>query len=155
MDAKDPSPEADPAATPDATPEAAARRRIDAQLRQAGWQVQDRRSVQLASGQLAGQDGVGAAGVGCFGVAVRELPAAGGEADDGLFLGRQLVGVIEAKKLGSTLGGRETPREGEESHFPTRQHFSPTLPAPRHSGSCPAPGPPWPAFRAAQAKSAG
>lgn len=92
MDAKDPSPEADPAATPDATPEAAARRRIDAQLRQAGWQVQDLRSVQLASGQLAGQDGVGAAGVGCFGVAVRELPAAGGEADDGLLLRPQLVG---------------------------------------------------------------
>lgn len=87
MDAKDPSPEADPAATPDATPEAAVRRRIDAQLRQAGWQVQDRRSVQLASGQLAGQDGVG-----CFGVAVRELPAAGGEADDGLLLRPQLVG---------------------------------------------------------------
>lgn len=47
MDAKDPSPEADPAATPDAAPEAVARRRIDAQLRQAGWQVQDRAAVPL------------------------------------------------------------------------------------------------------------
>ena len=38
---------------------------------------------------------------------MRELPSAGGEADYGLFLGRQLVGVIEAKKLGATLGGVE------------------------------------------------
>ena len=41
------------------------------------------------------------------GVAVRELPSGGGEADYGLFLGRELVGVVEAKKLGSTLGGVE------------------------------------------------
>ncbi len=34
-------------------------------------------------------------------------PGAGGEADDGLFLGRELVGVVEAKKLGATLGGLE------------------------------------------------
>ena len=64
MDAKDPGPEAHPEAIADAAPEAVARRRIDAQLRQAGWQVQDRPSVQL-------------------------------------------VGVIEAKKLGSTLSGSE------------------------------------------------
>lgn len=102
MDAKDPSPEADPAATPDAAPEAVARRRIDAQLRQAGWQVQDRAAVRLA-----GHDGVGHSGSAVFNVAVRELPAAGGEADDGLFVGPQLAGVIEAKKLGSTLGGVE------------------------------------------------
>lgn len=69
MDAKDPSLEADPAATPDAAPEAVARRRIDAQLRQAGWQAQDRCSLNLSAGPA---------------VAVRELPAAGGEADDGL-----------------------------------------------------------------------
>ena len=78
---------------PDTTPEAQARRHIDALLSQAGWTVQDRGAVQL-----------GAAGEG---VAVRELPTRGGEADYGLFLGRELVGVVEAKKLGATLGGVE------------------------------------------------
>ncbi|MEB3321146.1 MAG: DEAD/DEAH box helicase family protein [Cyanobium sp.] len=38
---------------------------------------------------------------------MRELPTAGGEADNDLFLGNQLVGVIETKKLGSPLGGVE------------------------------------------------
>ena len=73
-------------------PEAQARQRIDALLEQAGWAVQDRSAVNLSAAE---------------GVAVRELPSAGGEADYGLFLGRQLVGVIEAKKLGATLGGVE------------------------------------------------
>jgi type I restriction enzyme R subunit len=54
--------------------------------------VQNRSAVNLAAAE---------------GVAVRELPSAGGEADYGLFLGRELVGVVEAKKLGSTLGGVE------------------------------------------------
>ncbi len=40
-------------------------------------------------------------------MAFRELPSAGGEADYGLFPGRELVGVVEAKKLGATLGGVE------------------------------------------------
>jgi type I restriction enzyme R subunit len=61
-------------------------------LRQAGWTVQDRGAVTLQAAP---------------GVAVRELPSAGGEADYGLFLGRELVGVLEAKKLGATLGGVE------------------------------------------------
>ncbi len=82
-----------PDTTPEAHPEAQARRHSDALLNQAGWMVQDRGAVQL-----------GAAGEG---VAVRELPTAGGEADYGLFLGRELVGVVEAKKLGATLGGVE------------------------------------------------
>ncbi|MEB3319748.1 MAG: hypothetical protein VKI63_02255 [Cyanobium sp.] len=82
-----------PDTTPEAHPEAQARRHIDAILNQAGWTVQDRGAVQL-----------GAAGEG---VAVRELPTAGGEADYGLFLGRELVGVGGAKKLGATLGGVE------------------------------------------------
>ena len=86
-------------------PEAQARQRIDALLEQAGWAVQDRSAVNLSA---------------AAGVAVRELPSAGGEADYGLFLGRQLVGVIEAKKLGGveaqtlayaseTLPGMEVP----------------------------------------------
>jgi type I restriction enzyme R subunit len=40
-------------------------------------------------------------------VALRELPTSGGEADYGLFLGQELVGVVEAKKVGATLGGVE------------------------------------------------
>jgi type I restriction enzyme R subunit len=72
--------------------EAHARRRIDALLEQAGWVVQDRSAIHLGAGP---------------GVAVRELPTAGGEADYGLFLGQELVGVVEAKKVGATLGGVE------------------------------------------------
>lgn len=73
-------------------PEARARQGIDAQLRASGWVVQVRSAVNLGAGP---------------GVAVRELPSAGGEANYGLFLGQQLVGVVEAKKVGSTLAGVE------------------------------------------------
>jgi type I restriction enzyme R subunit len=37
----------------------------------------------------------------------RPRHTAGGEADYGLFLGQELVGVVEAKKVGATLGGVE------------------------------------------------
>jgi type I restriction enzyme R subunit len=79
---------------PDAAsqPEAQARRRIDALLEASGWAVQDRSAVNLSTGA---------------GVALRELPTASGEADYGLFLGNELVGVVEAKKVGDTLGGVE------------------------------------------------
>lgn len=73
-------------------------------LEASGWTVQDRGAVNLGAGG---------------GVAVRELPTAGGEADDGLFLGNELVGVVEAKKVGATLGGVETQ---------TLAHASETLP---------------------------
>jgi type I restriction enzyme R subunit len=79
---------------PDAVlqPEAQTRRRIDALLEASGWAVQDRSAIQLSAGS---------------GVAVRELPTASGEADYGLFLGQELVGVVEAKGVGATLGGVE------------------------------------------------
>ena len=79
---------------PDAAskPEAEARRRVDALLEASGWAVQDRSAVNLSAGA---------------GVALRELPTASGEADYGLFLGNELVGVVEAKKVGDTLGGVE------------------------------------------------
>ena len=79
---------------PDAAsqPEAQARRCIDALLEASGWTVQDRSAVNLSAGT---------------GVALRELPTASGEADYGLFLGNELVGVVEAKKVGDTLGGVE------------------------------------------------
>jgi type I restriction enzyme R subunit len=79
---------------PDAAskPEAQARQQIDVLLKASGWAVQDRSAVNLSA---------------AAGVALRELPTKGGEADYGLFLGQVLVGVVEAKKVGATLGGVE------------------------------------------------
>lgn len=65
------------------TPEARARAEIDTRLRQAGWSIQDYRSVDLSV---------------ATGVAVREYPTDTGPADYVLFVDRQAVGVIEAKR---------------------------------------------------------
>jgi type I restriction enzyme R subunit len=73
-------------------PEQRARQRIDAMLERAGWVVQDYKSVNLFAG---------------LGVAIRELPTDAGPADYMLFVNRQAVGVIEAKKEGKTLSGVE------------------------------------------------
>lgn len=73
-------------------PEDRARMRIDSMLERAGWVVQDYQDINLYAGQ---------------GVAVRELVTSAGPADYVLFVDRQAVGVIEAKKQGSTLSGVE------------------------------------------------
>ncbi|QYG95581.1 DEAD/DEAH box helicase family protein [Iamia sp. SCSIO 61187] len=73
-------------------PEQRARVRIDEMLEAAGWVVQDYRAVNLYAAQ---------------GVAVRELVTTAGPADYVLFVDRQAVGVIEAKKQGTTLSGVE------------------------------------------------
>jgi type I restriction enzyme, R subunit len=75
-------------------PEAIARQKIDAQLLEAGWVIQDRNEVNLGAGR---------------GIAVREfLMAPGhGKADYLLFLDRRPVGAFEAKKAGDTLAGVE------------------------------------------------
>src|SRR5919106_3481931 len=73
-------------------PEQRVRQRIDAMLGAAGWVVQDYRSVNLYAG---------------MGIAVRELVTGAGPADYVLFVNRQAVGVIEAKKRGTTLSGVE------------------------------------------------
>ncbi len=73
-------------------PEQQARRRIDEMLQRAGWVVQDYKAVNLYAG---------------LGVAVRELVTSAGPADYVLFVNRQAVGVIEAKKQGTTLSGVE------------------------------------------------
>ena len=65
---------------------------IDAQLEACGWVVQDYKHAAVAAAQ---------------GVAVREVPTEAGPADYVLFVDRQAVGVIEAKKAGSTLTGVE------------------------------------------------
>jgi type I restriction enzyme, R subunit len=82
------------------TPEATARLLIDARLQLAGWVVQDLKALNLASGS---------------GVAVREYPTDTGPADYVLFIHRQAVGVIEAKRdeAGETL----TIAEGQSARY--------------------------------------
>lgn len=65
------------------TPEAKAREKIDEKLTQAGWVVQDLKQLNLGA---------------AVGVAVREYPTDTGPADYVLFVNRNAVGVIEAKK---------------------------------------------------------
>ncbi len=65
---------------------------IDEQLAACGWAVQDYKHAAVAAAQ---------------GVAVREVPTDAGPADYVLFVDRQAVGVIEAKKAGTTLTGVE------------------------------------------------
>ncbi|XES77670.1 MAG: type I restriction-modification enzyme R subunit C-terminal domain-containing protein [Candidatus Bathyarchaeia archaeon] len=72
------------------TPEERARRKIDTQLKAAGWQVQDFKDLNLGAG---------------LGVAVREFPLTCGEADYLLFVDRRAVGALEAKPEGTTLSG--------------------------------------------------
>jgi type I restriction enzyme R subunit len=74
------------------TPEAQARVRIDQMLAAAGWAVQDYGAVNLSAAR---------------GVAVREfvLAPGHGRADYLLFVDRNAVGALEAKKEGETLTG--------------------------------------------------
>lgn len=74
-------------------PEAEARLQIDALLAAAGWVVQDAKAVNIHAGR---------------GVAIREFPLSGhGFADYLLYVDGKGAGVIEAKKVGSTLIGVE------------------------------------------------
>jgi type I restriction enzyme R subunit len=84
-------------------PEQKARQRIDAMLEAAGWVVQDYKAVNLYAGT---------------GVAVRELVTSAGPADYVLFVNRQAVGVIEAKKKGTTLSGVEWQTVKYQSNVP-------------------------------------
>ena len=69
-------------------PEEEARQNIDRKLTQAGWIVQDYKNINLSAGE---------------GIAVSEYPTESGAADYVLFIDRNPVGVIEAKKEGHTL----------------------------------------------------
>ena len=75
-------------------PEAQARVDIDRQLAACGWVVQQYNQMNLSAGR---------------GIAVREFPMmeGHGDADYLLFVDRKAVGVVEAKKRGSTLTGVE------------------------------------------------
>lgn len=66
------------------SPEEKARLKIDEKLTQAGWVIQDMRQLNLGA---------------AIGVAVREYPTDTGPADYVLFVNRNAVGVIEAKKI--------------------------------------------------------
>ena len=71
-------------------PEDKARSLIDRQLGACGWLIQSKGEMNLGAG---------------LGIAVREFQTASGPVDYGLFVGRRLCGVIEAKPEGTTLSG--------------------------------------------------
>jgi len=84
---------------PNQNPEQIARDAIDAQLRRAGWVVQHKSAIDFGAG---------------LGVAVREYQTDVGPADYVLFVDRQAVGVIEAKREeeGQTITVVEEQTEG-------------------------------------------
>ena len=94
------------------TPEEQARETIDGMLSAAGWLIQDRADANIDAG---------------LGVAIREFSLAHGfgEADYLLFANGQAVGVVEAKKEGSTLIGFEPQTQKYSEGIPA------ALPAPR------------------------
>ena len=76
---------------------------IDEQLAVCGWEVQDYRHAAVAAAR---------------GVAVREVPTEAGPADYVLYVDAQAVGVIEAKKEGTTLTGVEPQTRKYQSAYP-------------------------------------
>ncbi|MDI1336361.1 MAG: type I restriction-modification enzyme R subunit C-terminal domain-containing protein [Lacunisphaera sp.] len=72
------------------TPEAIAREKIDEMLIATGWVIQNYKQLNLGAGQ---------------GIAIREVPLKTGPCDYLLLVDRRPVGVIEAKKFGTTLSG--------------------------------------------------
>jgi type I restriction enzyme, R subunit len=101
---------------PNQNPEQVARDRIDAQLRAAGWAVQDKNAIDFNEGE---------------GQAVREYTTDCGPADFVLFVDRKPVGVLEAKK--ETLGQNITTVEDQTKDYATSklkwvQHTGQPLP---------------------------
>jgi len=80
------------------TPEAKARQQIDQKLEQSGWVVQDMKQLNLGA---------------ALGVAVREYPTDTGPADYALFINRNAVGVVEAKRneAGENITAHESQTE--------------------------------------------
>jgi type I restriction enzyme R subunit len=71
-----------------ALPEQQARQTIDAMLAAAGWAVQDYKAFDPSAS---------------LGIALREVPLKSGRCDYLLLVNRRPVGVVEAKKEGTTL----------------------------------------------------
>lgn len=86
--------------SPNQNPEQKARDQIDAQLRASGWSVQDKGLFNPNAGE---------------GQAVREYTTDSGPADYVLFVDRNAVGVIEAKK--ETLGHNITTAEDQTKDY--------------------------------------
>ncbi|MEL4428330.1 type I restriction-modification enzyme R subunit C-terminal domain-containing protein [Shewanella mangrovisoli] len=84
------------------TPETKARQLIDQKLEQAGWVIQDFKQLNLGA---------------ATGVAVRECPTDTGPADYVLFVNRQALGVIEAKK--DSAGENLTATESQTERYAT------------------------------------
>jgi Type I site-specific restriction-modification system, R (restriction) subunit and related helicases len=84
------------------TPETQARQLIDQKLEQAGWVIQDVKQLNLGA---------------AVGVAVREYPTDTGPADYVLFVNRNAVGVIEAKK--DSAGENITVTENQTARYAT------------------------------------
>lgn len=80
----------------DLTPEQSTRRNIDKRLRECGWDVQNYREFNPAAS---------------LGIAVREYPTDTGPVDYALFVDRNPVGVVEAKKDGAILSNHEEQTE--------------------------------------------
>ena len=70
------------------TPEEKARQQIDAMLVASGWVIQDYKAVDFSAGS---------------GIALREVPLTTGPCDYLLLVDRKALGVVEAKKEGTTL----------------------------------------------------
>ena len=99
-------------------PEEVSRVEIDKLLLRCGWSVQDRKNLNLFAGP---------------GVAVRNFPVEGGEADYVLFVQVQgkpkAVGIIEAKAVGTTLSGVAEQSAGYTTALPADiPHVSLPLP---------------------------
>ncbi len=95
------------------TPEQLAREQIDAQLAAAGWAVQDYAKFDPSASR---------------GIALREVPLDSGRCDYLLVVDRRAVGVIEAKKAGTTLStvAEQSAHYGE--HLPEFLRTSACLP---------------------------
>jgi type I restriction enzyme, R subunit len=87
------------------TPEQLARHNIDKMLELAGWSVQDVKALHFRASR---------------GVALREFPLKSGFADYMLIVDRQAVGIVEAKKEGTTLGGVDTQLKKYPDGLPPR-----------------------------------
>ena len=73
---------------PDLAPEAKARQQIDALLTGAGWTPQNYDRFDASAARY---------------IALREIPVKGGRCDSLLLIDRVPIGVVEAKKAGTTL----------------------------------------------------
>ena len=69
--------------------ESQTRQEIDSKLQQAGWEIQDKKRLNLMAS---------------LGVAVREMDTSTGPADYMLFVDGKACGIIEAKREGTLLG---------------------------------------------------